>query len=101
MIMRLVRNPSDSELLQATFAECVDGTGRLVLVSGGLATGKTTLLHTFLSYAAGHGAAVLTATGARTERTLRMGVVSQLFQGTDLPPEVSRVLDVEPPDDDT
>jgi DNA-binding CsgD family transcriptional regulator len=85
--MHLERNPSGSALLQAMFAECVAGAGRLVLVSGGLATGKTTLLHAFLDHAAGHGAVVLTATGVRTERTLRMGVVSQLFRGAGHKPE--------------
>lgn len=86
--MRLVKNPNDLELLRATFAECVDGTGRLVLISGGLATGKTTLLHAFLEHAAGDGATVLTATGARTERTLPLGVVAQLFRGAGLKSEV-------------
>lgn len=97
--MRLVKSPSDLELLRATLAECVDGTGRLVLVSGGLATGKTTLLHAFLEHAAGEGATVLTAAGARTERTLRLGVVAQLFRGAGLKPEaldqLSRGLDGE------
>lgn len=98
--MLLTKNFDELELLPAMFAECVGGSGRLVLISGGLATGKTTLLHAFLEHAGEHGALVLTAAGARTERALRLGVIWQLFRSAGLKPEaldeVSRIFDFAP-----
>ncbi|HEX6352582.1 LuxR C-terminal-related transcriptional regulator [Actinophytocola sp.] len=78
----------DLAVLVALLAECAGGGGRLALISGGLATGKTELLHAFGTHAVESGALVLTATGARTERSLRMGVVSQLFRSAGRAPEL-------------
>src|SRR5215475_9388517 len=64
-----------------------EGNGRLVFVRGGLASGKTQVLHDFLHYAAGTGALVLMATGSRSEHSLDVGVIEQLFHNTELPPE--------------
>ncbi|MFC5831568.1 LuxR C-terminal-related transcriptional regulator [Nonomuraea insulae] len=55
------------------------GEGRLVLVSGGLASGKTGLLHSFARIAEDGGALVLRATAARGERSFPAGVVGQLL----------------------
>ncbi|MFI0424825.1 LuxR C-terminal-related transcriptional regulator [Spongiactinospora sp. 9N601] len=55
------------------------GEGRLVLVTGGLASGKTGLLHSFARIAEDHGALVLRATAARGERSFQAGVVKQLL----------------------
>ncbi|AWS45601.1 LuxR family transcriptional regulator [Streptosporangium sp. 'caverna'] len=58
-------------------AECQAGNGRLLAVSGSLASGKTTLLRVFTERAAAAGFHVLWATGARTERELPLSLVNQ------------------------
>jgi DNA-binding CsgD family transcriptional regulator len=64
---------------------CAGGSGRLALVTGGLATGKTELLRAFAGQAAQCGALLLTATGSRAEHTLRGGVLGQLMRDPRLP----------------
>ncbi|MFF8847827.1 AAA family ATPase [Streptomyces sp. NPDC015127] len=66
--------------LRELLSESAKGHGRLVLVEGGLASGKTYLLHEFSRQAAESGALVLSATGSRIEQTLHMGVFDQLFR---------------------
>ncbi|MET9730394.1 AAA family ATPase [Streptomyces sp. NPDC006458] len=61
------------------------GCGQLVLVQGGLACGKTTLLHEFAHMATDSGALVLSATGSRTENDLQAGLIDQFFQSRGLP----------------
>ncbi len=96
----LVERHEELGQLHEAFADCAAGKGRLALVSGGLASGKTELLHAFAEHVTEQGALLLTATGARAERALRMGVVWQLFRSAALPPEVldrvSRLIDAEP-----
>ncbi|MFE9767966.1 LuxR C-terminal-related transcriptional regulator [Streptomyces sp. NPDC005808] len=74
--------------LARQLAESADGAGRLALVSGGLASGKTHLIHAFSRCVKESGALHLTATGSRTEYAFPVGVVDQLFRNPDLPPEV-------------
>lgn len=69
------------------FADCVSGRGRLVLISGSLASGKTELLNAFTEQVLEQGIVPLTATGVRAEQGLRMGVVRQLLHSAVLPPE--------------
>ncbi|MEV0696050.1 AAA family ATPase [Streptomyces sp. NPDC050388] len=75
--------------LAQQLGECAAGTGRLTLVSGGLAGGKTRLLHAFAQYAKEAGALCLLATGSRAGAAFPRGVADQLFRNADLPPEVS------------
>ncbi|WP_326828504.1 LuxR C-terminal-related transcriptional regulator [Streptosporangium sp. NBC_01810] len=77
------------DVLKGLLAESSAGNGRLVLVSGGLASGKTELLHEFSRVAADSGALLLSATGSVGENTLQAGMIDQLFHGAGLPPEVS------------
>jgi DNA-binding CsgD family transcriptional regulator len=67
-------------LLEGLFAECAADHGRVVLIEGGLAGGKTHLLHDFSRKVIESGAARLYATGSRAERALQMGVIDQLFR---------------------
>ncbi|MFE7778359.1 AAA family ATPase [Streptomyces sp. NPDC057445] len=67
-------------LLRELLSQSTKGNGRLALVEGGLASGKTYLLHEFSLQAVKSGALVLTAICARSEQTLQMGVVDQLFR---------------------
>ncbi|MGX7825885.1 AAA family ATPase [Actinokineospora sp. 24-640] len=96
----LVERRDELCLMHGAYAECVAGEGRSVLVSGGLASGKTALLHAFAEQAADKGALPLTATGTRMERSVRMGVMWQLFRSAPLPAEtldrVSRLIDADP-----
>jgi len=77
----------ETELLDELFLRCVGGQGQVVLVTGGLASGKTEFLRTFLDRAGELGVVLLTATGSRAEHTLRMGVLGQLLQGRGIPAE--------------
>ncbi|GAA4526146.1 hypothetical protein GCM10023192_07650 [Amycolatopsis samaneae] len=63
----------------------VGGSGGSVLVDGGLASGKTQLLNEFLEEAGKADVQLLTASGAKMETGLQMGVVDQLFRGIGLP----------------
>ncbi|MFC7612612.1 AAA family ATPase [Actinokineospora soli] len=75
--------------LIALFDESRAWQGRLALIAGGLASGKTQLLNQFYEHARGEGALVLTAAASRAERALRAGVIDQLFHGAGLPPAVA------------
>jgi DNA-binding CsgD family transcriptional regulator len=75
--------------LARQLGECADGAGQLALISGGLASGKTRLLHEFSRYARDSGALYLTATGSRAEDDFPIGGVDQLFRNPDIPAEVA------------
>ncbi|APU13237.1 MULTISPECIES: AAA family ATPase [Actinoalloteichus] len=76
-------------ILRSLLDESSTHNGRLALVTGGPASGKTELLHRLSRYASESGALVLSATGSRAECVLQMGVVEQLFYSSDVPPEVT------------
>ncbi len=59
--------------------------GRLILVSGNVASGKTQLLGDFLAIAARDGVRTLNAAGAADEQTLACGIIDQLLIGPYLP----------------
>ncbi|WP_337192246.1 AAA family ATPase [Streptomyces sp. HUCO-GS316] len=84
--------------LRGLLAESRSGSGRLALVEGGLASGKTHLLHEFSRQAVKSGALVLSATGSRAERKLPMGVVDQLFRSAgpaaSLPEHATRLIGI-------
>ncbi len=77
--------------LVAQLAACADGVGQLALVSGGLASGKTHLLHAFARRVKDSGALHLSATGTRDAADFPAGcaVLDQLFRNPDLPPGVA------------
>nr|QLK00588.1 AAA family ATPase [Micromonospora carbonacea] len=76
-------------VLREQFAHSESGAGRLVLVTGPAASGKTQLLTRFLPYAAESGALILHATGAPDEQRLNAGIVDQLFANSALPTAVA------------
>ncbi|MFQ6267535.1 AAA family ATPase [Kutzneria viridogrisea] len=82
--LELVERDAELNHLDCLVRDCADGRGGVVLVAGGVATGKTELLYAFAERAA-ERAVVLTATGSRVERTLPLGVVSQLFHSVAVP----------------
>ncbi|GAA0614980.1 LuxR family transcriptional regulator [Kutzneria viridogrisea] len=83
--MRLVARNNELTDLQRLFAECARRKGRIALISGGLASGKTELVQQFLDHAEHRGALVLSATCSLAESTLQMGVMGQLFHSAELP----------------
>lgn len=71
--------PDDAKcFLWSQFELSSAGTGRLVLVSGGVASGKTTLQYDLLDDAAGAGALTLSAVGAPDEQDIEGAVIDQL-----------------------
>ncbi|MFI0820596.1 AAA family ATPase [Streptomyces sp. NPDC021098] len=63
------------------------GRGRLALVSGAVASGKTCLLDTFAEEAIEGGALLLEATGSRAERELPFGILRKIFDNAGMPPD--------------
>lgn len=74
------------EALRISLTHAQQHNGQMVLVTGGLAAGKTTLLQQFAGIAA-LSATVLYACGSYAERNLRMGIVWQLLHGSPLSAE--------------
>ncbi|MGQ0838202.1 helix-turn-helix transcriptional regulator [Actinokineospora sp.] len=87
--MALVERHAELRTLAALYADCARGRGQVALISGSVASGKTELLHAFAERSAVDGAILLTATGSRAERTLRFGVLGQLFHSPAMPETVT------------
>jgi DNA-binding CsgD family transcriptional regulator len=87
--------------LRDQFTQSVAGSGRVVLISGGLASGKTQVQSELLHAAAESDAITLGATGAPDEEKLENGIIEQLLTSSTLPAEIAgrlrRILD--PADD--
>jgi DNA-binding CsgD family transcriptional regulator len=81
----LAERGKEIAVLEHALAGCLTGSGEVVVISGGVATGKTALLHSFAEHAAKAGALLRSAVASRAERTLPLGVVSQLLRKLDLP----------------
>ncbi|MEU8265882.1 LuxR C-terminal-related transcriptional regulator [Sphaerisporangium sp. NPDC049002] len=73
--------------LRDLLTEVVAGKGRIAMVTGAIATGKSELLYSFTERAFDHGALPLAATGSRAESGLPLGVLSQLVHGAPLTEE--------------
>ena len=65
--------------LAGTYATAAAGQGRVALVDGGVASGKTRLVNAVAEVAGGDGALVLTAACSVAESMIALGVVGQLF----------------------
>lgn len=70
-------------------AEAVAGKGRVAMVTGVVATGKSELLHAFAEQALERGALPLVAAATRAESDLPLGVFGQLFQNAPLREDAS------------
>ncbi|GAA3166347.1 LuxR family transcriptional regulator [Planomonospora alba] len=82
--MGLVERDEASVSLHTLLADAVAGRGRVALVTGTVATGKSELLHVFTEQALDLGALAITATGSRVERDLPLGVLGQLIRDAPL-----------------
>lgn len=75
----LVERTDAMDLLDGLLAAAVAGKGRVAIVTGAVATGKTELLHTFADRVLDLNGLAITATGSRVEQDVPLGVMSQLL----------------------
>jgi DNA-binding CsgD family transcriptional regulator len=86
--MLLVERCYEVSILKQTY-DCVkQGNGRVSLIGGTIASGKTELLNTVVEHAAESGALVLAAMGSESEQQLPFGLAGQLLRNVALPPDV-------------
>jgi DNA-binding CsgD family transcriptional regulator/ABC-type transporter Mla MlaB component len=83
--MVLVERDGPLGALERLLGQSAAGHGRVALVTGGLATGKTELLREFADRAEQSGALVLSAAGSRAEQSLQLGVICQILHGSAFP----------------
>nr|WP_042192996.1 LuxR family transcriptional regulator [Kibdelosporangium sp. MJ126-NF4] len=89
--MELVERNGPGEALERLHTRAAAGHGGVVLVTGGMATGKTELLREFTGCAARSGSLVLSASGSRAEQSLQLGVMCQVLHGPGFPDTVDSV----------
>ncbi len=83
--MTLIERKSEFDYLENLFSETDSGNGRIALVNGAVASGKTELLRTFAEQRAREGAVVLTVTGDRDRGSRAYGSLQQLAGDLPLP----------------
>ncbi|NRN66584.1 LuxR family transcriptional regulator [Kibdelosporangium sp. 4NS15] len=76
------------DYLQKQFAHSSSGSGRVVMVNGGFASGKTAVQHDLLEDAVKAGALTLRATGAPDEQHIGGAVIDQLLANSSLPHDI-------------
>ncbi|WP_049565870.1 helix-turn-helix transcriptional regulator [Nonomuraea sp. SBT364] len=82
--MGLIERQEELTALESLLANAVLSRGRIALVSGPVATGKSTLLRSLAEQAIELGALAVSATGSLMERDLPLGVLRQLIQDAPL-----------------
>ncbi len=93
--MSLVGRDGELRRLQAGFDESARGNGRILLIGGPVAIGKTGLLEAFAGRARSAGATVASASGSSNERNLSLSVIGQLFASAGVPSNVvNGVMDI-------
>lgn len=81
--------------LDDQLSEAAEGRGRLLIVCGGLTSGKTELLQEFAGRAVTSGALFLGATASKAHQSLQADVADQLFHSGGLPAEtINRVSEL-------
>lgn len=75
----LVERERELQLLQNLLNTTFKGHGKIGLVSGPVASGKTELLRSFADLCADEGALLLNATATRTDRSVPFAVLRQLL----------------------
>ncbi|MBW4721545.1 ATP-binding protein [Saccharothrix obliqua] len=90
----LVERGGQLAALERMFAETVEGRGRVAVVRGPVASGKTELVHAFAERATAAGALFVEAVASRSEQAVPFGVLGQLFHGLSVScPDVGGVGD--------
>ncbi|MFB0614760.1 AAA family ATPase [Streptomyces sp. AGS-58] len=77
--MHLFGRSRELHALSEAFTDSTRGNGRLVIITGGPGSGKTQLMHEFLTTLNGTGACILTGTASSGEREQPMSLVGQLL----------------------
>ncbi|MGY5082293.1 AAA family ATPase [Streptomyces nigrescens] len=90
--MGLVERDAVVAELRTALSDSAKGRGKVAVIRGGIASGKTALLRAFEEHAVASGATLLRASGAPSEQSLRFGVIEQFFSGATTPPEGSAML---------
>ncbi len=85
--MGLAERDDELGLLRQRVRDCLRGAASVVLVSGPVACGTTTLLREVSEFAAGEGLRVLTAHCPRARRTSPLYALGQIFEAAPLAPE--------------
>ncbi|WP_066368522.1 helix-turn-helix transcriptional regulator [Herbidospora mongoliensis] len=85
--MGLVERGEAFTALGALVTDALGGKGRVALLTGTVATGKSELLHTFADQVVDLGALPVVAMASAVERDLPLGVIGQLMQDAPLPAE--------------
>ncbi|MGV9317011.1 helix-turn-helix transcriptional regulator [Streptomyces sp. NPDC003691] len=75
----LVERSREMKLFDELFADTAGGSGKIALVSGAVASGKTELLHAFADRCTARGGILLSATATREDRGVPFGVLRQLL----------------------
>ncbi|AZK96958.1 helix-turn-helix transcriptional regulator [Streptomyces tsukubensis] len=88
--MVLVERSREIRLFDELFADTARGSGKIALVTGAVASGKTELLHAFADRCIARGGILLSATAAREDRGVPFGVLRQLL---DWVPSAGRLVD--------
>lgn len=83
--MSLVERDHEFALLKTAFTECLPAQGRMVMINGPVACGKTALLRAFVEHASARSAHTLSATCSRSERSIPLGVIAQLASHPGVP----------------
>lgn len=79
VVARLAEREKQWETLNDLLASARRGRGRVAVISGPIAAGKTTLLEHFTEQAIADGALVLEAAGSRAERYLPFGILTRIL----------------------
>ncbi|MEU3188839.1 AAA family ATPase [Streptomyces sp. NPDC006923] len=87
MPVHLIERESHLAELNDLLHRTAQGGGRLALVSGAVASGKSELLNRFTEQAIDSGALVLEATGSRAERDLPFGILRKILDSAGLSPD--------------
>ncbi|ETK35445.1 LuxR family transcriptional regulator [Microbispora corallina] len=85
--MALVEREEVLASLEDLLADAVTGRGKIAIVSGAVASGKTALLNTLVEDALEHGALALTASCSQSETGLALAVLSQILHNAPLTPD--------------
>ncbi|MDQ0841406.1 LuxR family transcriptional regulator [Streptomyces sp. V1I6] len=79
MAARLVEREKQLETLKELLGSAMRGRGRVAVINGAVAGGKTSLLERFTEEAISAGALVLEAAGSRAERYLPFGILRRIL----------------------
>ncbi|WP_131738461.1 ATP-binding protein [Actinomadura roseirufa] len=85
LLVALIGRDDELAALESLPGAFAQAGSKVVMISGGIATGKTTLLRTLGDRAIDSGALYLGAVASRVERNLPLGVLEQLFRSPALP----------------